>query len=271
MKYLSLLLTSFGFLTTSSLFAQTPHQIENDLLKSFKRIDYWEDYRNSNKENVDKSERGNDSLNKACDTFAEKLKFYTSNYPFTINQEFSSIAQKRNNVTKNRVNILTSTDGLFRIYSWDTRSDGTMYSFSDVIQYKIGEKTKSSLISESDSGQWKYVYYYSDLYTLNANNKTYYLAIYNGAYTHVEAGQGIQIFAIENGKLNDDIKLIKTGSGLHSQLYYEYLFDGGKNDDIKYDPVQKTISLPVVVSKGRVTNKRITYKFTGQYFERVKN
>jgi hypothetical protein len=146
-----------------------------------------------------------------------------------------------------------------------------MYSFEDVIQYKVGTITKSKLISDSNSGQWDYVYYYSNLYSLSINNRTCYLAIYNGAYNHVEAGQGIQVFAIENGKLNDDVKLIKTSSGLHSQLYYEYLFDGGKDDDIKYDPVQKTISLPVVVSKGRVTNKRITYKFTGQYFERVKN
>jgi hypothetical protein len=271
MKYLNLFLLFFGCLSSSSLFAQTPQQIENDLLRLFKRIDYWEEYRNSNKENIDKSARGNDSLDKACDIFAGKLKYYTSKYAFTINQEFSSIAQKRNSITKNKVNILTSTDGLFRIYSWDTRSDGTMYSFADVFQYKIGAKTKSSLISESDSGQWRYVYYYSDLYTLNVNSKTYYLAIYNGAYNHVEAGQGIQVFAIENGALNNDLKLIKTGSGLHSQLYYEYLFDGDKKDDIKYDPVQKTISLPVVVAKGRVTNKRILYKFTGQYFERVKN
>ena len=271
MKILNLELFSFLCFTSYDLAAQTPKQIEDDLLKSFKKIDYWEDYRNSNKDNVDKSMLGNDSLDKACDAFAGILKSYTSKYPFTIEQKFSSIAQNRNSIPKNKVNILTSTDGLFRIYSWDTRSDGTMYSFADVFQYKTGLKTKSSLISESDSGQWKYVYYYSDLYTLNVDSKTYYLAIYNGAYNHIEAGQGIQIFTIENGKLNDDVKLIRTNSGLHSQLYYEYLFDGSKADNISYDPVQQTISLPVVMGKGKVTNKRIFYKFTGQYFEKVKN
>jgi hypothetical protein len=71
--------------------------------------------------------RANDSLNKAYDTFSEKLNSYTSNYPFTIEQKFPSIAQKRNEIARNKVNILTSTDRLFRIYSWDTRSDGSMY------------------------------------------------------------------------------------------------------------------------------------------------
>lgn len=269
MKCLNLFPLFFCCLLSATLFGQTPKQIEHDLFNSFKKIDYWEDYRNSNKDNVDKSMRGNDSLDRACNTFAEKLQSYTSKYSFTIEQKFPSIAQNRNSITRNKVNILTSSDALFRIYSWDTRSDGTMYSFEDLIQYKTRTKTKSILISDTSSGQWDYVYYYSDLYTLNANNRIYYLAIYNGAFTHLEAGQGIQVFAIENGNLNDDVKLIKTGSGLHSQLYYEYLFDGEKKDDIKYDSVKKTISLPVII-KERVTNKRILYKFNGKYFEKVK-
>ncbi|MDB5136920.1 MAG: hypothetical protein JWP37_3523, partial [Mucilaginibacter sp.] len=70
-------------------------------------------------------------------------------------------------------------------------------------------------------------------------------------------------------------KLIKTRSGLHNKLYYDYeLFSipsNVKDADIRYYPAFSTISLPVIVEKGKVTSKRIAYKFTGQYFEKVKS
>jgi hypothetical protein len=89
-------------------------------------------------------------------------------------------------------------------------------------------------------------------------------------------GNGLQIFDIENEKLNQDLKLIKTASGLHSKLYYDFDFFSvvdipyGKRPTIYFDAATQTIHVPVVVDKGKVTNRYITYKFTGQYFEKVK-
>ena len=120
----------------------------------------------------------------------------------------------------------------------------------------------------------KYIYAYSDIYNIAANNRSYYIAPYYGVFSGKDRGEGIRIFLIEKEKLVD-AKLIKTKSGLHSKLYYSYdLFSIPKNvkdADIRYDPVLKTISLPIIVDVGKVTSKRILYKFTGQYFERVKN
>lgn len=86
--------------------------------------------------------------------------------------------------------------------------------------------------------------------------------------------KGVQVFSIENGKLNINAKLIKTRSGLHGKLFYEYdlgpIIDESVDDDIHYDPILKTISIPVIDGE-KVTKARIKYKFTGQYFERVKN
>lgn len=213
----------------------------------------------------------NDSLENADSIFREKLKYYTGKFSFTITQKFTSIAVKKDSLLNDRVKILTSADGLFRIYSWDARSDGTMYGFENVFQYKIGSKTNSILEFDNVYAHVdKYIYYYSALYSLKVNKKSYYLAVYNGGYTRLEAGEGVQVFTIENGKLNDDVKLIKTQTGLHSQLYYEYLFDGKTDVDIQYDATSKTITIPVIVNE-RAAKKRIAYKFTGNYFERVKN
>ena len=90
MKILNLSILLFLAFVTFNLCAQTPKQIEDDLLKSFKRIDYWDEYRGSNKDKADDLMKANDSLNKACNIFGEKLKSYTSNYPFTIEISLNS-------------------------------------------------------------------------------------------------------------------------------------------------------------------------------------
>ena len=258
-------------LASVGAFAQTPKQIEADLFQSYQMFENWAEYRDNHKDNYEIYGKADDSVTKANTLFGKKLQYYTSKYPFTINLKFSSIAQSPDSLSKNKVQIATSDDGLFRIYSWDVRSDGTEYGFENVIQYKSGNKTISKYIDDPIvNGEHLYVYYYDKIYTIRVNNRTYYLAIYMGAYTHVEVGRGIQVFDIENGKLNDDVKIIKTATGLHSQLYYEYLFEGKKSEEIIYDEALRTISIPVIL-KDTVINKRITYKFTGKYFEKVKN
>jgi hypothetical protein len=269
---LRIYLLIIGCFISVNLFAQTPKAIEVDLAKSFKRIDYWATLRGNQRSSNDITlyERLNDSLEKANTEFGEKLQYYTAKYPSTINQKFTSIAQKISSLPKDQLQIVTSADGLFRIYSWDVRSDGSEYGFDNVIQYKSGNNTISKWVDDPIvNNEHLYVNYYDSIYTLKVQSKTYYLAVYSAAYTHLEFGQGIQVFAIENGKLNDDVKVIKTQTGLHSQLYCEYIYTDGK-ENIYFDSVSKTIHIPVVLEHGKVTNRYITYKFTGQYFEKVK-
>ncbi|BAU53330.1 hypothetical protein [Mucilaginibacter gotjawali] len=243
-------------------FAQTPKTIETDLVSAFNRIDYWYGKQGDTTSDI---LAVSDSLAKANDIFGRKLQYYTSKYPFTISQKFSSFAD---------IGLATieSADGQFRIYSWDTYMGGTMHDFANVIQYKAGQKTNSILDTASAENE-KYIYAYADLYNMSANNHVYYLAVYYGVFSGKDKGKGIRIFSIENGKLVD-AKLIKTNSGFHDKLYYAYnplsVTNNIKDADIHYDATQKTISLPIITGEGYVTNNRIIYKFTGQYFERVK-
>lgn len=253
MKCLGFYLFIFCILISSNLFAQTPKQIEADLLKSFKNIDRYGD-------RVDEA--------KAADVrieFAKKLRHYTENNTSTLNYPFHSLI-------KAHLNICGSADGLFRIYSWDTQNGGTMHFFENVFQYKVGEKTRSTLDTPRMEGDSRP--FYDKLYTLKTGSKTYYLATTLGIGSTKDYSRSIQIFSIENGKLNDDARIIKTKTGLHSEINYEYdlaLTDDKVTSIIHFDPKTKSIYVPVVLGKGKLTDNYIVYKFTGQYFERFKN
>lgn len=251
MKKLKLFIILFNFLITSSLFAQSPKAIEADLLQAFKKIDY--------------NGQDNEAANKV---FAGKLKAYAERYPFTLEQNFALLKAEH-------LDISSSTDGLFRIYSWDTWTGGSMHFFENVFQYKAGPKTVVVLDTPKTDGDNRPNYY--KMYTFKVNNKAYYLGIYRFIESSKYAGAGINIFAIENGKLNNEVKLIKTQSGMHSAISYEYDFSSvmdiafEKRPAITFDEQLQIISIPLVNAKGQVTNKTIAYKFTGQYFEKVKS
>lgn len=254
------LLILFCLFTITNIFAQTPKAVEADLLRSFKKITYWSDYKS------DATINTADSLYKANTVFGSMLKSYTEKYPSTINEPFDSLR-------KERLDMVTSSDSLFRIYSWDTWTGGTMHFFNNVLQYKAGQKLYS-ILDTSKTGK-RYIYYYSNLYTFKVDNKTYYLGVYKGIFSSKDVGEGIQVFSIENGRLNADVKLIKTSSGLHSKLYYSYDFFSvvhwKDRPAITFDADTQTINLPLVDGKGNMTRKFITYKFTGKYFEKVKS
>lgn len=232
-----------------SLFGQSPKAIEADLLKSFKKIDYLS-HDNEQANNV----------------FGKKLKIYTEKNPFTLTQDFALLK-------KEHLDIPTSDDGLFRIYSWDTWTGGTMHFFESIMQYKVGRNIFSILDIPKRDGDARPNYY--KVYTFKGNGKTYYISAFLFIESTRAAGNGIRVFTIENGKLID-AKLIKTNSGLHSDLSYDYDFGSvmniafEKRPAIHFDNKTNTIDLPLVDRKGNMTNKHILYKFTGQYFEKVK-
>ncbi|HVW97655.1 MAG TPA: hypothetical protein VHA56_16900 [Mucilaginibacter sp.] len=223
--------------------------IESELLKSFKKIDY-----------------NNDDNFAANELFGKKLRAIASQYPATIAQKFPLLE-------KAGLDIATSDDGLFRIYSWDTWTGGTMHFFENVLQYKTGAKTVALLDTPKDESDNRPNY--KKIYTLKTPGQTYYLCTYQTIASSKDVGQGLQVFAIENGKLNNDVKLIKSQGKLQSQLYYDFDFfsvaDWKVRPSINYDAATQTIHLPQVAANGSVTHKEIRYKFNGSFFEIIKN
>ncbi|RVT98164.1 hypothetical protein EOD41_17485 [Mucilaginibacter limnophilus] len=238
--------------------AQSVTKLEADLLRAFDRIDYW--YQNRS------NPGGDDSLENANVVFGKKLKNYTGKYSFTISHPF-------NQLTKAGLKVVTSADGLLRIYSWDTSLGGTMHKFRNIAQYKSGTKVYSTLLITDKAG---FEPFYSDIYPINTEEKTYYLSINKSILSSAYLVQGVRVFTIEHDKLNINAKLIKTKSGLNYRLDVDSDLSAdvnkgiGEQPELQFYPKTQALKVPLITSKGKITNKFIVYKFTGKYFERIK-
>ncbi|MGI4729387.1 MAG: hypothetical protein ACRYGB_12500 [Janthinobacterium lividum] len=258
-----LYILAFMMTTYKSIGQQnTPRNVEQELHFWAAKIDFWEKVDHQTETN-----HWEDSLQNANQTFGKKLKYYTENYPSTINYPFKSLEKN--------ISIYTADNGLFRIYNWDTGIGGIISNMGNLFQYKIGEKTKSKLIlGEQDANNMND---YFAIYHIDINKQPYYLLASSFSYSHGENGhsEGIRAFTIKNGELDQNAKIIKTTTGLRNELFYSYtpgeITYENNNWSVFYNPATKTISLPVVLKNGTVTKKRIVYKFTGQYFEKLKN
>jgi hypothetical protein len=143
----------------------------------------------------------------------------------------------------------------------------------NIFQFKSDNKIYSKLIyaiKESD-----YVPFYSQIFTIKENNKTYYLAINNWKYSTSGAVQSIKAFAIENNTLNDTLKLFKTKTDLLNEIEVDFDFFSVVDRPerplrlIKYNPNKKIVYIPIVIENGEVTDRYILYQFKGKYFEHI--
>lgn len=208
-----------------------------------------------------------DKLVKDNETFRNKMLTYTSTYPETLTYPFDTLK-------KRYVDVVSSSDNLLRLYSWDTWMGGTMHFFENIHQYKAGNKVFSIL--RYDTTEFKdYVPYYSSIHTLNTPDKIFYLAVANGIYSNQDASQSIRAFTIDGPVLNDTVRLFRTYEGLSNDITVSYNFFSVVDRPerpvrlIEYDPEQKNISVAVVSETGDVTSGFDRYKFTGKWFEPI--
>jgi hypothetical protein len=246
------------FCSVSHVYAQSPQKIEQELLRSFKRLQQLAQYNDASPAN------GRiDTIRQANTAFINGLLAYTASTRATLTWEFKELE-------KEGLIIKSAEDGLFRIYSWDT---GTKHHFDAVYQYRVDNEVFSQLVQrdEQAAGKW-----YSNIYTLKTETKTYYLGLYNETHSSTEYTQGIKGFSIEDKDLNESVRLFKTAAGLKNEMGFAYNFLTVANRAerptklIYYDTDDDKLHLTVVQNDGKVTRDIITYQFTGKYFEEVK-
>jgi len=156
-----------------------------------------------------------DSLYYYSDFFTKSFTSFIKNNPATLNYQFKNL------IDSNICSVVTSRDNEFRIYSWDTWLGGTMHNFKNLFQFKSDNKVYSTYLktNKQDFGT-----YFTDIFTLKANNKTYYLTVSGGSESTKDAYETIRIYTISKDLINDKVKLIKTRSGLQNSISYEYDF-----------------------------------------------
>ncbi|WP_199136741.1 hypothetical protein [Pedobacter sp. ASV12] len=241
---------------SATAYGQSLSMIEKDLLKNLKRIHYWSEIGYRDKLSV------GDSLNKENSLLKKKLLKYTKNQPLTLRNDFKALQ-------KEGLTIATSADKKFRIYSWDTYTGGTMHFFENVYQYQTGNTVSAKAMGSSDDAKG----FFSEIFTMRTNAGPIYLGYLHAILSTKLAYQNVSLFKIENRQITD-IDLIKTKSGLHNSLGFEFDFFSvadRKERPVKliyFDEAKKEIKIPLVKANGEVTPKFITYQYTGSYFER---
>lgn len=257
-QYLSLcfLTLLFGHLSFHT-HAQSIQQIETELKQHLKRIDEFAYL------SLKTDASAFDSLLFENIQLEEKLIQYSKKYPEMLSYEFSQLKNEN-------FSVATSPDRKFRIFSWDQRTGGSMHFYDNVFVYQINKETfaYSPSLPEGDPGG-----YYSDIYQLKDEKESFYLGYQHRVFSNRDQYQGIQVFNIEKGSLNEQYKKILTKSGYTATLGFSYNFFSVVDKKerpirlIKYLNGSKTITIPVVDENGYVHNKKqITYQYNGHYF-----
>lgn len=203
-----------------------------------------------------------DSINFYSKKFGKKFTSFIRTNPNTLSYSFRKL------IDSNYCQIRTSSNGKFRIYSWDTWKGGTMHEFNAIYQWRENGKVFSKVETlDDDPGS-----FCSKLFTIDVNGKPYYLAIRNAIYSTKDARQSIAVYSIENGKLTDTVKLFKTKTKRLNRIDVDFDFFSVVDrperplELITYDDKQRIIYIPVVGDKGQVTTRNILYQLKGKYF-----
>ncbi|HWB28508.1 MAG TPA: hypothetical protein VG738_23710 [Chitinophagaceae bacterium] len=263
MKLLAMMFLICGSLIS---YGQNLKESEKRLSDNFSKIHYWAFYKDAE---ADTTKFSHDSVEKYNRIFEKELLQIASTNVKSISYNFQSLRDSG-------LRIVTSKDGLFRIYTWDTWMGGTMHYFENILQYNTrgevrAEQRGDALKDDIASG---YMYYGID--DIASGDKTFYLTLSGAVLSSALSDHNVKFFSIDNGVLNDDAKLIKTRTGIRNELGYEVDLSSSANRDrdapdfsIEYDSLAKIISIPVILDNNKVTSRRIKYKFTGKYFEKL--
>lgn len=264
---MKIILTFTCLFISSILHGQTVQDIDQQLTSSFEKIEYWDQYDDA-KDNVARY----DSLNTALENFEHLLLHFTSTIPQTLDYPFDSLGKKG-------VTIVTSEDGLFRIYSWYLYNGGTMHFYKNLFQYRNTKGTFAYLSDTTNAAETMDAgCFYPQVNKIASQGKTYYVALNTSVYSSAMTHHTVKIFSIECYGLNDTAKLIKTQTGIRNELGYDMDFSNSANrnktrNDINYsaayDPAKKTITIPLIDGNDKLTTKKIRYRFDGQYFVKM--
>jgi hypothetical protein len=247
------------FLTIST-FAQTPQKIEQELIKLYAKVNDNSGY---------KSDSDSDLLAKANDDFKAKVLKYTK-VASTLKYKFGELDKE--------LTITTSEDGKFRAYSWDRLDGGTMHFFETVYQFQTKDgKVYSQAVQTEEGNAGGFV---QNIFTAETKLGNVYMVCSYAISSTQDRYEGVGLFRIDGNSLNDNVKLIKTKSGLTNSIGFGYNFFSVVDrkerpiDLIFYDKKAKVLKIPIVVEdkefgNGRVTDKFISYKFNGTYFVKV--
>ncbi|HEV2480593.1 MAG TPA: hypothetical protein VGS79_13045 [Puia sp.] len=201
-----------------------------------------------------------DSISRYDSIFGEMLQHLTAGNTASLHYPFTRLHNEG-------VTIATSADGLLRIYSWDGQTGGTAHNANNIYQYKIDGKVYSTLtIVDGGPGDS-----YSAIYLFKTGNETYYLAASEAIIATLKVHAALEILQLDSGQLRSNVPLIRTASGMTGTLGFDYTLGSEGDANFHFNSATGSITFPVVLEEGRVTKRKISYAFNGEYFVRTNN
>lgn len=195
-----------------------------------------------------------------ADRFEKDFNKLIATNPETFNYTFSQLTDS------NFCFIRTSPDGNLKIYSWDTWLGGTMHEFRTIYQWRYNDIIYSKMRPvNGDIGS-----FCSKIYCIMVAGKPHYLVITNAIFSNKDASQTVTAYTINGSKLDNKATIFHTKTKSLSSISVEFDFFSVVDrperpvELIVYDKVKRSLFIPVVDSKSRVTSKHLMYKLTGK-------
>lgn len=254
-----LLFISIIAITPKLIHAQSIESIENDLLKTLKRIDSFSYL------SLRTDPTAFDSVIHENNILKDKLLQYSMSNSQMLTYDFPQLS----NLGFYKA---TSPDHTFCIFSWDTQTGGTMHFYENIAVYEQYGKRYTKIFEKEEGTPGGF---YTDIYQLTDELNTFYIANEHRILSNSECYQAVHIFDFEKDQFDDNFKKIKTKSGLTNTLGFSYNFFSvvdRKERPVKlinFDSKLNTISIPVVIAEGKVTAKQIVYQYDGDYFVKL--
>ncbi len=198
------------------------------------------------------------------------------NYLKTVGEKNPATLKARFNPNEG-IKILTSDDGLFRVYGWDVGNIGKAKSFDAVFQYQSGKNTRTFVMNDASeisdtegvvcSGE-----YYGELYTIHTKDSgNVYLVFGYSSYASGLGGPSLTAYKLRSGKLISAYPFFNTTKETVGEISFTYDLEVAGNEHA-YMPVieiskdKQTIYIPVINKDEKVTTKDLVYKFDGNRF-----
>jgi hypothetical protein len=243
------------FFIYNSTFAQTKDlpRVENELARISSKLRTF-------------IQQDDDSVGFYSSQFENRITRLVRNNPSTLMYPFKKLRDSNSCI------ITTSLDGDFRIYSWDTWTGGTMHVFHQIYQWRSNGKVFVDIVRYGEGVAGTFC---SKIYSVNINEKLYYLVVQNGIFSTKDAMQSISAYTIDGNNLNDTVRLFKTKTKRLNEIQVNFDFFSVVDrperplELITYNDKEKIIYIPVVDQHEQVTNKSMLYQLKGGYFEYI--
>ncbi len=245
-------------LVSTSVFAGDIQLLEKKLVKSIRKINHWKTHFFSFYE----KDEIYDSLYYENALFKGMLLDYTVSEPNTISHPFDSL--------RKYIDIASSEDNKFRIYSWYIGNDEEdMGFFINIYQYESEGKIYNTMINYDDMYDPKG--YYSTIHSVDiGEDSTVYMGYFHAFYSPFDFSESLQTFMIKDGVLNDSIDVfIKNDTLMNSieVLYNPLSQKKHMKQLIQYNLDKKIVKIRQTDNNGVLLRKFKKLTFNGKQFE----